>query len=82
MDEAVVGKIRSRLGQGKEQSRYEVDALVERLMVQYERTIYQIKTEFREGLSIFTLAKRSFLSVLTCVNTERGKTVSGIAIPI
>ncbi|MGB5916260.1 MAG: dynamin family protein [Phormidesmis sp.] len=62
-DEAVVGKIRSRLGQGQEQSRYEVDALVERLMVQYERTIYQVKTEFREGLSIFTLAKRSFLSV-------------------
>ncbi|MEL6938331.1 MAG: dynamin family protein [Cyanobacteria bacterium J06598_1] len=63
VDEAVVANIRNRLGQGKTQSRYEIDALVERLMVQYERTIYQVKTEFREGLSIFTLAKRSFLSI-------------------
>ncbi len=62
-DEAVVSKIRTRLGQGQEQSRYEIDALVERLMVQYERTIYQVKTEFREGLSILTLAKRSVLSL-------------------
>lgn len=63
VDEAVVANIRNRLGQGQTQSRYEIDALVERLMVQYERTIYQVKTEFREGLSIFTLAKRSFLSI-------------------
>ncbi|MEL6158872.1 MAG: dynamin family protein [Cyanobacteria bacterium J06554_11] len=62
-DEAVVAKIRNRLGQGEAQSRSEIDALVERLMVQYERTIYQVKTEFREGLSIFVLAKRSLLSV-------------------
>lgn len=62
-DEAVVAKIRARLGQEEEQSRYEIDALVERLMVQYERTIYQIKSEFREGLSIFVLAKRSLLSM-------------------
>ncbi|MBE9059451.1 dynamin family protein [cf. Phormidesmis sp. LEGE 11477] len=62
-DEAVVAKIRDRLGQGQSQSHYEIDALVERLMVQYERTIYQIKQEFRDGLSIFTLAKRSVLSI-------------------
>ena len=62
-DEAVVAKIRDRLGQGQSQSHYEVDALVERLMTQYERTIYQIKQEFRDGLSIFTLARRSVLSV-------------------
>ncbi|MGB3786886.1 MAG: dynamin family protein [Phormidesmis sp.] len=62
-DEAVVAKIRDRLGQGQSQSHYEIDALVERLMTQYERTIYQIKQEFRDGLSIFTLARRSVLSV-------------------
>jgi len=62
-DEAVVAKIRDRLGQGETQSRYEVDTLVERLMAQYERTTYQIKSEFREGLSLFTLAKRSFFSM-------------------
>lgn len=64
-DEAVVAKIRDRLGQGEKQSHYEIDALVERLMVQYDRTIYQIKTEFREDLSIFMLAKRSFLSMFS-----------------
>ncbi len=63
MDEAVVAKIRDRLGQGQNQSHYEIDVLVSRLMAQYERTIYQIKQEFRDGLSIFTLAKRSVLSV-------------------
>ncbi|MEL7359472.1 MAG: dynamin family protein [Cyanobacteria bacterium J06648_10] len=62
-DQAVVARIRSRLGQGQTQSRQEIDALVERLMVQYERTIYQVKSEFRDGLSIFVLAKRSFLSI-------------------
>ena len=62
-DESVVASIRDRLGQGQSQSHYEIDALVERLMVQYERTIYQIKQEFRDGLSIFTLAKRSVLSI-------------------
>lgn len=62
-DEAVVSKIRDRLGLGQTQSRYEIDTLVERLMAQYERTTYQIKDEFREGLSIFVLAKRSFLSM-------------------
>ncbi|MEL6813730.1 MAG: dynamin family protein [Cyanobacteria bacterium J06598_3] len=61
-DEAVVDKIQQRLGQGKAQSTYEIDALVERLMTQYERIIYQIKDEFRDGLSIFVLAKRSVLS--------------------
>ena len=62
-DEAVVSKIRDRLGLGQTQSRYEIDTLVERLMVQYERTTYQIKNEFRDGLSLFVLAKRSFLSM-------------------
>ncbi|MEM6596966.1 MAG: dynamin family protein [Cyanobacteria bacterium P01_C01_bin.69] len=62
-DEAVVAKIRDRLGQGQTKSRYEVDTLVERLMAQYERTTFQIKSEFREGLSLFVLAKRSFFSM-------------------
>ena len=63
VDQAVVARIQNRLGQGQVQSRQEIDALVERLMVQYERTIYQVKSEFRDGLSIFVLAKRSFLSI-------------------
>ena len=62
-DEAVVEKVKRRLGQGQSQSRTEIDALVERLMTQYERVIYQIKNEFRDELSIPTLAKRSFLSM-------------------
>lgn len=62
-DEAVVANIRQRLEQGQGQSRYEIVSLVDRLMAQYERIIYQIKNEFREGLSIFVLAKRSFLSM-------------------
>lgn len=62
-DEAVVANIQQRLGKGKERSRYEVDSLVDRLMAQYERVVYQIKNEFRQGLSIYTLAKRSLFSV-------------------
>ncbi len=62
-DEAVVANIQQRLEKGKERSRYEVDSLVDRLMAQYERVVYQIKDEFRKGLSIYTLAMRSFFSV-------------------
>ena len=62
-DEAVVEKVQRRLGQGQSQSRIEIDALVERLMTQYERVIYQIKSEFRDELSVPMLAKRSFLSM-------------------
>ena len=64
-DETVVNKIQQRLGQGREQSTYEIDALVERLMAQYERIIYRLKDEFRDGLSIFVLAKRSLLSTFS-----------------
>ncbi len=64
-DEAVVEKIQQRLGQGRERSRYEIDSLVDRLMAQYERIVYQIKDDFRQGLSIYVLAKRSFLSVFS-----------------
>ncbi|MGC1309875.1 MAG: dynamin family protein [Phormidesmis sp.] len=65
IDEAVVARIQERLGQGQARSHYEIDALVDRLMAQYERIIYQLKGEFREGLSIFVLAKRSFLSMFS-----------------
>ena len=64
-DETVVNKIQQRLGQGREQSTDEIDALVERLMAQYERIIYRLKDEFRDGLSIFVLAKRSLLSTFS-----------------
>ncbi|MEO1395836.1 MAG: dynamin family protein [Cyanobacteria bacterium J06634_5] len=64
-DEAVVAKIKQRLGQGREQSTYEIDSLVDRLMAQYERIIYRLKGEFRDGLSIFVLAKRSLLSTFS-----------------
>ncbi|MGB7086874.1 MAG: dynamin family protein [Phormidesmis sp.] len=63
IDEAVVARIHERLGKGQERSRYEVNSLVDRLMAQYARIVYQIKQEFRQGLSIYTLAKRSFLSI-------------------
>lgn len=62
-DEAVVEKVQRRLGRGQSQSRIEIDALIERLMTQYERVIYQLKGEFRDELSIPTLAKRSLLSM-------------------
>ena len=62
-DEAVVEKVQHRLRQGQSQSRTEIDALVERLMTQYERVVYQIKSEFRDELTIPMLAKRSFLSM-------------------
>jgi GTPase SAR1 family protein len=62
-DETIVANIQQRLVKGKARSRYEVDSLVDRLVAQYERVVYQIKGEFRKELSVYILAKRSFLSI-------------------
>ncbi|NJL85301.1 MAG: hypothetical protein HC886_03935 [Leptolyngbyaceae cyanobacterium SM1_1_3] len=63
VDQAAVENIRQRLSQGQQQSRYEIDSLVTRLVAQYDRIIQQIRTEFKQGLSVFALARRSLLSV-------------------
>ncbi|MBE9079462.1 dynamin family protein [Romeria aff. gracilis LEGE 07310] len=62
-DRAVVARIKDRLGTGQTQSRYEISSLVDRLISQYGRITAEVKAEFREGLSVWTLAKRSLLSL-------------------
>ena len=62
-DRAVAEQIRGRLVQGRGQSSYELESLVDRLLAQYDRITTQIKTEFREGLTVFVLAKRSIMGI-------------------
>lgn len=63
VDQKAVENIRQRLGQGQQQSRYEIDSLVERLVAQYDRITQQVKNEFKQGLTVFALAKRSLFSI-------------------
>ncbi len=63
LDRTVVERIQGRLTQGQSKSRYELDSLVERLLAQYDRIAAQIKSDFREGLTVFVLAKRSIVGI-------------------
>ncbi len=71
-DRAVAEQIKGRLVQGRGQSSYELESLVERLLAQYDRITTQIKEEFREGLTVFVLAKRSLLGIFN--RSERVET--------
>ncbi len=71
-DRAVAEQIKGRLVQGRGQSSYELESLVERLLGQYDRITTQIKGEFREGLTVFVLAKRSIMGIFN--RSERVET--------
>ena len=62
-DKDIVEKAKIRLSIGKEQSNYEVRALIDRLVGNYDRIADEVKLEFREGLSVFVLLKKSVNSL-------------------
>jgi len=62
-DKDIVEKAKNRLSIGKEQSNYEVRALIDRLVGNYDRIADEVKLEFREGLSVFVLLKKSVNSL-------------------
>ncbi|MBD3290367.1 GTP-binding protein, partial [candidate division KSB1 bacterium] len=62
-DKVVVDKVKSRLMTGEQQSAYEIRTLIERLLANYDRISSEVKYEFRQGLSLFVLFRKSFKSV-------------------
>ena len=62
-DKALVEKIKTRLSSGEQQSTYEIKSLVDRLVANYDRISGEVKEEFEEGLSVFSLFKRTFSSI-------------------
>ncbi len=59
-DLAFTIKIKLRLETGEKHSTYEIKSLVDRLVANYDKIAYEVKNEFEEGLSIFSLFKRTF----------------------
>ncbi len=62
-DKELMNKIKTRLSSGEKQSAYEIKSLVDRLVANYDKISGSVKEEFEEGLSVFTLFKRSFASI-------------------
>jgi GTPase SAR1 family protein len=62
-DLAFVDKIKQRLESGEKHSTYEIKSLVDRLVANYDKISSEVKDEFEEGLSIFSLFKRSIGSI-------------------
>ena len=58
-DRQVVSNIQSKLQQNKQQSSYELNSLVIRLLSQYDTITGRVKQEFRAQLSIVSLIKSS-----------------------
>ena len=59
-DRLVVNKIKNKLLQNKRQSGFELESLINRLLVKYDDITSRVKAEFRQKLSITTLVKGSF----------------------
>ncbi len=62
-DKIIVEKVKSRLMTGEQQSGYEIRSLIERLVSNYDRIANEAKIEFRQGLSLFVLFRKSFKSI-------------------
>ena len=61
VDRDVVNKIKNKLQQNKRQSGFELESLINRLLVKYDQITSRVKTEFRDRLSLVTLVKGSFV---------------------
>ncbi len=59
-DAEFVKKIKIRLTSGEKHSAFEIKSLVDRLVANYDRIANDVKEEFEEGLSVFSLFKRTF----------------------
>jgi hypothetical protein len=53
-------KIKLRLETGEKHSTYEIKSLVDRLVSNYDKITYEVKDEFEDGLSTFSLFKKTF----------------------
>lgn len=62
-DKQTVERIKQKIEAGKKRSRYEIDNLVDRLVGRYDSISAQIKREFRDSLSVFTVIRRSFVGI-------------------
>ncbi len=62
-DRKTVASIKQKIDSGRSRSRYEVDNLAERLVGRYDSLASQIKREFRQSLSVFTVIRRSFVGL-------------------
>ena len=62
-DAEFVEKIKKRLASGEKHSTFEIKSLVDRLVANYDRIANDVKEEFEEGLSVFSLFKRTFGAV-------------------
>lgn len=58
-DKAFRDRIRARLGQGQERSTREVEDLVARLLEAYDVITAQFKEEFRQGMGVWSVVRRS-----------------------
>lgn len=64
-DQEFRGDISGALKRQQEKSNYQVDQLVENLLAAYDRTTGKTEKELDEGLSFFSLIRRSFASIFT-----------------
>lgn len=55
--------IKDRLSLGKGKSAYEIDSLIDRLALNYERIIGEIKDDFRDGLALTTVLGKSVVAI-------------------
>ena len=62
-DKLIVQKVKNRLTTGEKQSGYEINSLIERLAANYDQISNAVKIEFKEGLSILVLFKKTFSSI-------------------
>lgn len=62
-DKVIVEKVKSRLMTGEQQSGYEIRSLIDRLVSNYHHIANEAKIEFRQGLSLFVLFRKSFKSI-------------------
>lgn len=63
IDLKVQEKIQTRLSLGKDKSTYEIDALIQLLVSNYNRIANYIKEDFREGLSLTSIISKSFAAI-------------------
>ena len=63
IDLKVQEKIQTRLTLGKDKSTYEIDALIQLLVSNYNRIANYIKDDFREGLSLTSIISKSFAAI-------------------
>ncbi|WP_036481554.1 dynamin family protein [Myxosarcina sp. GI1] len=65
IDRAVVTNIETKLQQNKQQSGFELDSLIIRLLAKYDSITNRVKVEFRDKLTLPNLIKGSFTTLFS-----------------